>query len=158
MSTNAPAPGSISHIQVRLQVGHDRMAGTDDPLFLRLHGPAGREFRLAGADGYTIKRDDEHVYVLGAPDHPETNVAHPELNDPTIPALAISEVLGVSLVKGMEPIPNVRGIGELDDRVEIESVEVEIHCGPDEAIHRYSRQGPIWLGLASGFTVELAKR
>jgi hypothetical protein len=149
--------GKIESIQVRIQVGHDRMAGTDDPIFLKLHGPAGREFRLAGADGLTVKRDAEQVYILGPAEAPETNVAHPKLNDPTRPTLDLADITGVSILKGQEPIPNVRGIGELDDRLEIAAVQVEIQRAQGEKIIRYARKGPLWLGLASGLSLQLAR-
>ena len=40
------APRPAEKIVVRIRVGSDLMAASDDPLFLRLGGPAGREFRL----------------------------------------------------------------------------------------------------------------
>ena len=153
----ASTRGQIERITVQVHVGHHRMAGTDDPLFLRLHGPGGREFRLAEADGSGLKRDAEGAYVLGAPDAPDTNVAPPELNAPPRPPIDLGDIVGVSLVKGMEPIPNVRGIGELDDRLEVAYVEVEIQCSPGGRGTRDTRAGPLWLGLASGFSIELAR-
>lgn len=158
MDTPGSAAGTIERITVRIHVGDDRMAGTDDPLFLCLHGPAGREFRLAEADGTRLKRAADEAFVLGPPDHPDTNVAHPELNDPTQPAIDIADITGVALSKGMEPIPNVRGVGELDDRLEIAYAEVEVHYGRDPQVARYVREGPLWLGLACGFTIELPPR
>ena len=157
MTAAARNTAHIERITVQVHVGHDRMAGTDDPLFLRLHGPGGREFRLAKADGAGLKRDAEGAYVLGAADAAETNVAHPQLNDPTQPPVDIADITGVSLAKGMDPIPNVRGIGELDDRLEVAFVEVDIQCAPDGSVTRYTRTGPLWLGLASGFSIELAR-
>ena len=42
---------SLTRIVVRIRVGSDRMAASDDPLFLGLEAPEGREFRLAAAHG-----------------------------------------------------------------------------------------------------------
>ena len=152
----ATTTGHIERITVQVHVGHDRMAGTDDPLFLRLHGPGGREFRLAKADGSGLKRDADGAYVLGATDAPETNVAHAELNDPTDPPIDIADITGVSLAKGMDPIPNVRGIAELDDRVEIQTARVEIHATAGGPPICYERNGPFWLSLSCGLSVALA--
>jgi hypothetical protein len=156
MSEATDTSGQVVRISVRLQVGDSRMAASDDPLFLGLGGPAGREFRLDLAKGRSRRRGAEDVYVLGAPDDPETNVSHAELNDPTSPAIDADLVTGVYLRKDSEPIPNVRGVGEMDDRIEIGSVEVEIQAeGRPKAI-RFQRGGPIWLGLVCGLRLELA--
>ena len=133
------------------------MSGSDDPVFLRLTGPAGRDFRLDHAKGKNLRRGAEDVYVLGAKEDPETNVSHPDFNDPTRPPLRAGAIEGVTLLKAMEPIPNVRGVGELDDRLELEEIEVEIHAGGGAEPARYQRQGPIWLGLLAGFSLELER-
>jgi len=131
------------------------MAASDDPLYLGLHGPCGREFRLELQKGHARRRGHEDTYVLGQPDDPETNIENPELNDPTLPPIDAASVTGVYLRKGFEPIPNVRGIGEMDDRIEITEAEVEIESeGATKAI-RFQRTGPIWLGLVSGVRFEL---
>jgi hypothetical protein len=140
---------------VRIKVGEDRMSGSDDPVFLRLQGPSGRDFRLHHAKGKNLRRGAKDVYVFGAADDPETNVRHPELNDPTQPTLHLAGIDRVVLVKAMEPIPNVRGLGELDDRLEIEHIEVEIHPAGGGEPKRYQRSGPIWLGLVCGLRLEL---
>jgi hypothetical protein len=147
----------IRRIVVRVAVGNDRMGGTDDPVYLRLCGPAGREFRLKLARGRSFQRGKVSSLVLGGSGDSETNIAHPELNDPSSPALSIDEVERVLLVKGMEPIPNVRGVGELDDRLLIDSAEVSIE--PDDGGEPLSlrRDGPFWLGLVSGMSLELAR-
>lgn len=145
----------IQRIVVRLQVGSDRMAGTDDPVFLGLRGPAGREFRLGLARGKALRRKGEERYVFGAPDDGETNVASPELNDPTHPPLDADHVVGIYLRKRQEPIPNVRGHGELDDRVQLEEVQVELEG--ENGTRRYRREGPIWLGLACGLSFDLSR-
>jgi hypothetical protein len=56
----------------------------------------------------------------------------------------------------MEPIPNVRGVGEMDDRLELEEIEVEIYAADSPKPRRYFRQGPLWLGLVCGLSVEVA--
>lgn len=154
-----PHPSSdgtpIEKIVVRIQVGKDRMAGSDDPLFLGLRGSEGREFRLELARGRALRRGAEDVFVLGAPDAAETNVAHAELNDPTSPRIALEGVEGVFLRKGLEPIPNVRGLGEMDDRLQVESVEVELHGRGRPAPLRFRRPGAFWLGLVSGLRFDL---
>jgi hypothetical protein len=82
-------------------------------------------------------------------------VAHPELNDPLAPPLDATDIDGVFLRKGFDPIPNVRAVAEMDDRLEIIEAEVEIHvAGRSEPI-RYCRQGPVWLGLICGLRLEL---
>jgi hypothetical protein len=144
----------IRKIVVRVHVGGDRMAGTDDPVFLGLRGASGREFRLGLAKGKALRRKGEEEYVFGPAGDAETNVAHAELNDPTRPPLDVDTVTGVYLRKRQEPIPNVRGIGELDDRVQLESVEVEL-VG-EARTHRWRRDGPFWLGLACGLSFDLA--
>lgn len=146
----------IRRIVVRITVGTDRMAGTDDPLFLELLGPGGREFRLAPGKGKAFRRGAEDEFVLAGPGDPATNVANPELNDPAAPALDASCVLGVSLRKGMEPIPNVRGFGEMDDRIQILHASVAIHTDAEAEPRVYERQGPFWLGLVCGQRISLA--
>ena len=133
------------------------MAGSDDPVFLRLTGPAGRDFRLQLAKGRSLRRGAEDVYVLAPGSDPESNVSHPDLNDPTVPPLRAAGIEGVVLLKAMEPIPNVRGVGELDDRLEIMEVEVQIHAAGGAEPVRYRREGPIWLGLISGLSLELER-
>jgi hypothetical protein len=146
----------VERIEVRVEVGTDRMAASDDPLFLRLGGPGGRDFRLDLAKGRTLRRGSEDVYVLGAPGAAETNVAHPELNDPTAPALHLGDISDVQLVKGLEPLPNVRGVGEMDDRLLVERVSVRIEGDGGQSAH-FARRGPIWLGLLCGLQLELPR-
>ena len=151
------ASGPIGRIVVRLQVGDDRMAGTDDPIFVALTGPEGRQFRLSLARGRTLRRASLDEYVFAAPDDPETNVANPHLNDPTSPQLDLGSVHGVAIHKTLNPIPNVRGRGELDDRLLIDHVEVTIHAVEGPAAIRFQRNGPLWLGLVAGLTIELER-
>ena len=153
----SPGPGCIVRIAVRIQVGSHLMAATDDPLFLGLRGPAGREFRLLPATGRALRRGGDDHFVIGAPDDPATNLEHPELNDPTSPALAAADVSGVYLRKGFEPIPNVRGRGEMDDRVEVAAAAVEISVEGRPKALRFARQGPLWLGLAAGLEMEIPR-
>ncbi len=149
--------GKLVRIRVRIKVGQSRMAGSDDPLYLGLHGPSGREFRLELQQGHARRRGHEDVYVLGPPDDPETNIEHPELNDPGVPSIDAASITGVYLRKGFEPIPNVRGIGEMDDRIEISEAEVEIESEGATKAMRFQRTGPIWLGLVAGVRFELAR-
>jgi hypothetical protein len=158
MATQPNPPGGgtpIEKIVVRIQVGKDRMAGSDDPLFLGLRGAEGREFRLELAKGRALRRGAEDVFVLGVPGAPETNVAHAELNDPTSPPIALERIEGVFLRKGLEPIPNVRGLGEMDDRLQVDAVEVELHGRGHSAPVRFRRPGTFWLGLVSGLRFDL---
>jgi hypothetical protein len=146
----------IERITVRIRVGTGLMAATDDPIFLRLTGASGREFRLLQARHKSLRRGSEDVFVLGSPDSKETSVAHPELNDPTRPPLSLEGIERVTLVKGTDPLPNVRGVGEMDDRVLIEEAEVVIQCdGQPRA--RFHRHGPHWLGLICGLSLELPR-
>ena len=157
MSTQAAADGAVTRIVVRIEIGGDRMAATDDPMFLRLEGPAGREFRLAPRRGKGFRRGAAEAFVLGPPDDPETNVAHAELNDPAASPMAAKSLARVVLRKSMEPIPNVRGLGEMDDRVQIARVSVAIEtAGTSEEI-RWEREGPFWLGLVCGLAVDLER-
>jgi hypothetical protein len=142
----------VLRIDVRIQVGEDRLAASDDPLYLGLRGPAGREFRLSPAKGHALRRGREDHYVLAAS---EANVEHPELNDPTRPLLDAGAVDGVYLRKGLEPIPNVRALGEMDDRLEVGGVTVEIAAEGLAEPLRFSRRGPFWLGLVSGLFLEI---
>jgi hypothetical protein len=145
----------VVRIEVRIQVGPNLMSGTDDPLFLGLRGTAGREFRLQLAGDGSLRRGREGRVVFGAPEDPATNAEMPELNDPTRPTLAADGISGVYLRKGLEPIPNVRGLGEMDDRLEVEAVEVEINVADEPKPRRFARRGPIWLGLVCGLLLEI---
>ncbi len=139
-----------------MRTGAALMAASDDPLFLRLQGPQGREFRLEMARGRSLRRATTDVFVLGPPGAADTNVAHPELNDPTHPAIDLAGIEGVQLAKGLDPVPNVRGIGEMDDRLLIESAEVVL-LGADGRTARFRREGPIWLGLVCGLALSLPR-
>jgi hypothetical protein len=154
--TPASSQIPIDKITVRVKVGPHLMAASDDPFFIRLVGPGGREFRLLLAKGKSLRKGAEDVYVLGPADDADTNIANPELNDPTHPPLDMSQIERVSLHKAMEPIPNVRGVGELDDRLELEEIEVAIYAADSPKPRRYFRHGPLWLGLACGLSVEVA--
>lgn len=145
----------VTRIEVRLQIGESLLAASDDPLFLGVTGPCGREFRLELARGRSLRRGAEDVYVLGSPKEPTTNVKHAELNDPTCPALDAAGITGVYLRKGTDPIPNVRAVGELDDRLEVVQVDVSLLSEGAPPL-RFARRGPIWLGLAAGLRFELA--
>jgi len=131
------------------------MSGTDDPLYLGLRGPAGREFRLSLKAGGSLRRGREVRFVLGAPDDPTVNVEHPELNDPKTPPLDPDGIREVYLRKGLEPIPNVRGFGEMDDRLEVEEVAVEISLANEAKPRRFERLGPFWLGLVCGLLLDI---
>ena len=56
---NAASSQTLRRIVVDVEVGKDRMAASDDPVFLGLRGPDGREFRLAHAKGNCESRDPE---------------------------------------------------------------------------------------------------
>jgi hypothetical protein len=145
----------VLRIEVRIRVGNDRLAASDDPLFFGVRGRGGREFRLQPSRGRAFRRGSEDHFVLGAPDDPRTNVEHPDLNDPTRPALDAADIPSVYVRKGFEPVPNVRAMGEMDDRLGLAHVEVHI-VGRDEAgPQRFARGGPIWLGLVSGLLLEI---
>lgn len=146
----------VRRIEVRLQIGESLLAASDDPLFLGIAGPCGREFRIELARGRSLRRGAEDRFVLASPKDAATNVKHAELNDPTAPTLDAEAIEGVYLRKGTDPIPNVRAVGELDDRLEILGVAVEIHSEGRPALH-FSRRGPIWLGLAAGLRFDLAR-
>ena len=100
---------AVVQIRVRLQIGKSLMAASDDPLFLGLRGPSGREFRLDLQKGRSRRRGHDDVYVLGSPEDPDTNIRHPEFNDPTAPVLDVDSIFSLYLRKGFEPIPNARG-------------------------------------------------
>lgn len=155
--SEAAARSAITRIEVRLQVGESLLAASDDPLFLGLRGACGREFRLNLARGKPLRRKASDHFVLAPPGDADANCASPELNDPTAPPLDIGAVEGVYLRKGVDPIPNVRAVGELDDRLELVEAEVVIHCADAPAPVRYLRSGPLWLGLNAGMLIELAR-
>jgi hypothetical protein len=146
----------VRRIEVRLQIGESLLAASDDPLFLGISGSCGREFRIEFARGRSLRRGAEDLFVLGSAQDAATNVKHAELNDPTTPILDAEAIEGVYLRKGTDPIPNVRGVGELDDRLEILGVAVEIHAEGRPVLH-FARRGPIWLGLAAGLRFDLAR-
>jgi len=145
----------IQRISVRVRVGEHMLAASDDPLFLSLRGPSGREFRLALKHGKTLRRGAEDHFVFGAPDDPETNVAHADINDPTSPPLDAAEITSIFLRKGFEPIPNVRAVGEMDDRLELVEAEVEIQVPGRPKPLRHYRRGSVWLGLVCGLRLEI---
>jgi hypothetical protein len=145
----------IRRIVVGVQVGTDRLAASDDPIFLELFGPGGREFRLAFAQGRQLRRGAVDRFVLGGPGDPDTNVACPDLNDPTSPPLDANAVQAVCLRKGLDPIPNVRGHGEMDDRLQVVSLEVELHVDGEPKPRTWTHAGGVWLGLVCGLRVWL---
>jgi hypothetical protein len=145
----------VRRIVVNVQLGKDRLAGSDDPMFLGLRGPHGREFRLELARGRSWRRAAQDRFVLGGAQDPETNVARPELNDPSAPPIDAARITGVYLRKGMEPIPNVRGMGEMDDRIQLEMLEVELHADGRAEPLRFARREPCWLGLVCGLELEV---
>lgn len=156
MSEPAATRSRVTRIEVRVRVGDSLLAASDDPIFLGLTGSSGREFRLLLARGRSLRRKAEDHYVLAAPDQPDANVAAAELNDPTHPPLDLAGITGVYLRKNLSPIPNVRGVGELDDRLELLEAEVTIHGGSGERL-RFHRDGPLWLGLNAGLRINLAR-
>jgi hypothetical protein len=145
----------IRRIAVRIEVGTHLLSASDDPVFLHLRGPLGREFRLKHKRGKSLRRSAKDEFVFGAPDDPQTNVAHAELNDPTSPPLDAAEITGILLRKGLDPIPNVRGVGEMDDRLELIEAEVEIQVEGRPRPIRHHRRGPVWLGLVCGLHFEI---
>jgi len=157
VSQERPVRRPVSRIEIRLQIGEGLLAASDDPLFLGIAGPCGREFRLELAHGRSLRRGAEDHYVLGAKGEPSANVNRPELNDPTEPIIDADAIAGVYLRKGTDPIPNVRAVGELDDRLQVIAATVEIYADGGSAPIRFGRRGPIWLGLASGLRFELAR-
>ena len=146
---------AIRKIVVRIEVGSNRMSASDDPLFLHLEGACGREFRLSLGDHESLRKGAADDFVLAPSDSGEANVENPELNDPTTPPLYLEGIERVALRKGLDPIPNVRGVGELDDRLEITHARVEFHVDEQEKPIRYERTGPFWLGLACGLSLDL---
>ena len=157
MATHATPAQPIRRMTLRIQIGESRMAGSDDPLFLGVHGPQGREFRVRFARGPSLRRGGEETFCLGSPNDPETNVANPAFNDPTSPAMDAALVQNVYLRKGFEPVPNVRGMGEMDDRLEVLEAELSLHTAGRGKPVRFLRRGPIWLGLVSGLRLDLAR-
>lgn len=156
MSEPVAIRSPVTRIDVRLQIGDHLLAASDDPLFLGLRGSVGREFRLLMARGKSLRRKSEDHFALGPATAADTNLADPHLNDPTAPLLDVDGIEGVYLRKGVDPIPNVRAVGELDDRLELARVEVVIHA-EGAAPLRFGRQGPLWLGLNAGMSIELAR-
>jgi hypothetical protein len=157
MRAEAAGGHAVTRIAVRLLVGSNLLSASDDPVFLGIRGPCGREFRLARTRGPILRRGQEDYFVFGAEAEANTNVAHPELNDPTSPVIDVRTVEGVYLRKGLDPIPNVRALGELDDRIEIVEVEVEVFAHGQTEPLRFERSGPIWLGLVCGLHLEIPR-
>lgn len=156
MVESAAPEAPVERIDVRVRLGDSLLAATDDPFFLGLEGPSGREFRLAFARGRSLRRSAEDLYVLAAAGSPDANVAHPELNDPTVPLLDAAGVRGAYVRKGLDPVPNVRAVGEMDDRVQVMEVEVVLRVAGGGTPVRFFRQGPVWLGLVCGLRLDLA--
>ena len=72
-----------------------------------------------------------------------------------MPTLDAAAITACYLRKDSEPIPNVRGLGEMDDRIEIVDVEIRVYATGLDEPRRFARQGPIWLGLVSGTLFEV---
>lgn len=157
MSQEPAVQHPVAQIAVRLLVGSNRLSASDDPVYLGIGGPQGREFRLALARGQYLRRGQEDVFRFGAAGDPAVNVAHAELNDPTDPAIDAAAITEVYLRKGLDPIPNVRALGELDDRLEIAEVEIELHVQGEPKPRRFARGGPIWLGLVCGLQLSVPR-
>jgi len=157
MTRSSEIQKRVVKIRVRVQVGANLLSASDDPFFLGLRGEDGREFRLDLQDGHALRRGSEDLFVLAGPDDPETNVAHPELNDPSRPPIDATCITSVYLRKGSEPIPNVRALGEMDDRLEIDWAEVEVDAEDEPKAALFVRHGPIWLGLVSGLHFEIPR-
>ena len=66
MSEPAATRSRVTRIEVRVRVGDNLLAASDDPFFLGLTGPSGREFRLLLAHGRTLRRKAEDHFVLAA--------------------------------------------------------------------------------------------
>ena len=145
----------VVRIEVKLQIGEHLMAASDDPIFLGLRGTHGREFRLRLKTGKMLRKGKQDHYILGSPDDDQTNLAQAELNDPTVPAIDVETITSAYIRKGFEPIPNVRAIGEMDDRLLIEVAEVDVIAEGQTVC--FARSGPIWIGLASGLLFEIPK-
>ncbi|HEY8156855.1 MAG TPA: hypothetical protein VII72_22205 [Myxococcota bacterium] len=157
MPTHATPAQPILRMTLRIQIGESRMAGSDDPLFLGFHGQDGREFRIRFASGASLRRGAEEHYRLGPAGDADTNVANAEFNDPTSPPIDAARIQSVYLRKGFEPVPNVRGFGEMDDRLEVVEVELELHAAGRAKPLRFLRRGPLWLGLLSGLRLDLPR-
>ncbi len=157
MAALATSAHPILRMILRLTIGESLMAGSDDPLFLGVHGAQGREFRIRFARGPSLRRGGEESFCLGSPNDPETNVANPGFNDPTAPAMDAALIQSVYLRKGFEPVPNVRGMGEMDDRLELLEAELTVHTSGRAKPLRFLRHGPIWLGLVAGLRLDLAR-
>lgn len=153
---NAAEDSRVRRITVQVQVGPDRMAATDDPIFLGLRGPQGREFRLQPLKGKPWRKGSKTTWVLAGANDPESNVAMPDLNDPARPSIQSGAIEGAYLRKGLDPIPNVRGHGEMDDRIQIESIEVTLHTHDGSEV-RFGRGEEFWLGLVCGLFMELPR-
>jgi hypothetical protein len=157
MSQQPALKRPVAQIAVRLLVGSKLLSASDDPVYVGLHGPMGREFRLALDRGPYLRRGHEDVFRFGPSDDSKVNVANPELNDPSQPPIGADAITGVYLRKGQDPIPNVRALGELDDRLEIAEIEVEIRVQGEPTPLRFVRAGPIWLGLVCGLFLEIPR-
>ena len=157
MSQEPAARRPVALIAVRLLVGSNRLSASDDPAYLGIEGPLGREFRLALMRGPYLRRGQEDLFRFGSTDDPAINVANPELNDPTEPLLDAGSITGIYVRKGLDPIPNVRALGELDDRLEIAEIEVEVHVRGEPKPLRFAREGPIWLGLVCGLRLGIPR-
>ena len=145
----------VVRIEVKLQIGEHLMAASDDPIFLGLRGPYGREFRLRLKKGKILRKGKHDHFILGSPDDDQTNLEQAELNDPTVPALEAETITSAYIRKGFEPIANVRALGEMDDRLLVELAEVDV-IAEGQTI-RFARTGPIWIGLASGLLFEIPR-
>ncbi len=145
----------VTRIVVSVQMGSDRLAASDDPVFVGLRGQCGREFRLTPRSGRAFRRGKSETHVLAAAGGSEATVLNPELNDPTSPSIDASQVEGAYLRKGLEPIPNVRGHGEMDDRLQVERVEVEVYADGLAEPLCFTRSDPFWLGLICGLVMEI---
>ncbi len=77
MTAQSEPTSPVTRITVRIAVGEHKLAACDDPVFLGLGGPVGREFRLDVASGRALRRGKEDFYVLAGKDDADTHVAFP---------------------------------------------------------------------------------
>ena len=91
------------------------------------------------------------------PPDPRPGTAAKLLNDPTQPALDADRINEVFIRKGFDPIPNVRAVGEMDDRVGVLEAELEFFVTGQSKPIRYFRAGPLWLGLVCGLRFEMPR-
>lgn len=140
----------VTRIELHLQTGGQRNAGTDGDIYL---GICGREFYIdSPEDDFETGATRTYVFAGAGSDR---NVLHPELNDPTTHNLTTENIEKFPVYIRFQP----HASAPRSDRWQLQRADVYLN-GLD--LYEWSTasiiKGPgIWLGVHAGLVMHLAK-